>query len=184
MVGAVDQMEYLLRHSNTLVRRVNCLAMTTVTVAECDPTNNSADVFDNSGPPEKGQCTAATQADEQPAIVCSGILCYVYNKMDIMVHDTLVKLCADHFTADNTDTAKQQLYECEEVKKLGSRQGRQRQGPNRANNNIEHILLALHKCPKGLPTFAVSYLSTLPQLDINDIDFGYILSEFKQCGQK
>ena len=57
--------------------------MTTVTVAECDPTNNRADMFDNSGPPEKGQCTAATQADEQPAIVCNGILCYVYNKMDI-----------------------------------------------------------------------------------------------------
>ena len=46
--------------------------MTIVTVADCDPTNNMADVFDNSGPPEKGQCTAATQADVQPPIVCNG----------------------------------------------------------------------------------------------------------------
>ena len=46
--------------------------MTIVTVADCDPTNNMADVFDNSGPPEKGQCTAATQAVVQPPIVCNG----------------------------------------------------------------------------------------------------------------
>ena len=75
--------------------------------------------------------------------------------------------------------AKQQLYECDEVRKLGLRQGRRRQGPNRAKNNIEDVLFALHKCPRGLPIFAVSDLSTLPQLDINDIDFGFILSEFR-----
>ena len=93
-----------------------------------------------------------------------------------MVHDTLVELCADHFNANDTDTAKQLVYECDEVQKLGLRQGRRRQGPNRGKNNIEDILCALHKCTKGLPIFAVSDLSTLPQLDINDIDFGYILS--------
>ena len=153
--------------------------MTTVIVADSDPSDNGADVVDNCSPPASGQCTVATQADVQPPIVCNGILCYLHNKMDIMVHDTLVKLCADHFTAIDTDTAKQHLYECEEVRKLGLRQGRRRQGPNRAKNNIEDILFALHKCPRGLPTFAVSDLSTLPQLDINDIAFGFILSEFR-----
>ena len=153
--------------------------MTTVTVADCDPTNNRADAVDNCGPPDRCQRNAATQADVQPLIVCNGIPCYLFNKMDIMVHDTLVKLCADHFDANDTDIAKQQLYECDEVRKLGLRQGRRRQGPNRAKNNIEDVLFALHKCPRGLPIFAVSDLSTLPQLDINDIDFGFILSEFR-----
>ena len=155
--------------------------MTTVTVAECEPPNNGADAVNNCGQPDSGQRrpTAATQTDGQPPIVCNGILCYLYNKMDCMVHDTLVKLCADHFNANDTDTAKQLVYECDEVQKLGLRQGRRRQGPNRGKNNIEDILCALHKCTKGLPIFAVSDLSTLPQLDINDIDFGYILSEFR-----
>ena len=85
-------------------------------------------------------CNVATQADVQPLIVCNGILCYLFNKMDIMVHDTLVKLCTDHLDANDTDTAKQQLYECDEVRKLGLRQGRRRQGPNRAKNNIEDVL--------------------------------------------
>ena len=153
--------------------------MATVTVAECEPPNNGADAVNNCGQPDSGQHgpTAATQTDGQHPIVCNGILCYFYNKMDCMVHDTLVKLCADHF--NDTDTAKQLVYECDEVQKLGLRQGRPRQGPNRGKNNIEDILCALHKCTKGLPIFAVSDLSTLPQLDINDIDFGYILSEFR-----
>ena len=155
--------------------------MATVTVAECEPPNNGADAVNNCGQPDSGQRrpTAATQTDGQPPIICNGILCYLYNKMDCMVHDTLVKLCADHFNANDTDTAKQLVYECDEVQKLGLRQGRRRQGPNRGKNNIEDILCALHKCTKGLPIFAVSDLSTLPQLDINDIDFGYILSEFR-----
>ena len=155
--------------------------MATVTVAECEPPNNGAHAVNNCGQPDSGQRrpTAATQTDGQPPIVCNGILCYLYNKMDCMVHDTLVKLCADHFNANDTDTAKQLVYECDEVQKLGLRQGRRRQGPNRGKNNIEDILCALHKCTKGLPIFAVSDLSTLPQLDINDIDFGYILSEFR-----
>ena len=156
--------------------------MATVTVAECEPLNNGADAVNNCGQPDSGQRrpTAATQTDGQPPIVCNGILCYLNNKMDCMVHDTLVKLCADHFNANVTDTAKQLAYECDEVQKLGLRQGRRRQGPNRGKNNIEDILCDLHKCTKGLPMFAVSDLSTLPQLDINDIDFGYILSEFRE----
>ena len=155
--------------------------MATVTVAECEPPNNGADAVNNCGQPDSGQRrpNAATQTDGQPPIVCNGILCYLYNKMDCMVHDTLVKLCADHFNANDTDTAKQLVYECDEVQKLGLRQGRRRQGPNRGKNNIEDILCALHKCTQGMPVFAVSDLSTLPQLDINDIDFGYILSEFR-----
>ena len=75
--------------------------MTTVTVADCDPTNNRADAVDNCGPPDRGQHNAATQADVQPLIVCNGILCYLFNKMDIMVHDTLVKLCADSVETSN-----------------------------------------------------------------------------------
>lgn len=50
---------------------------------------------------------------------------------------------------------------------------------DKERNNIEGILLALHKSPRGLPSFAVTDLSTLPPLDVSNIDFGHILSEFR-----
>ena len=122
--------------------------MTTVIVADSDPSDNGADVVDNCSPPASGQCTVATQADVQPPIVCNGILCYLHNKMDIMVHDTLVKLCADHFTAIDTDTAKQHLYECEEVRKLGLRQGRRRQGPTEQKTTSRIFCLLYTNAPE------------------------------------
>ena len=37
------------------------------------------------------------------------------------------------------------------------------------------MLLALHQSPRGLPSFAVTDLSSLPTLDVNS---GHIVSEF------
>ena len=116
---------------------------------------------------------------DNPNIVCSDILCYISHKIDIMVHDTLVKLCADHFNSADIESAKQIVYEWPTVRKLGLRQGRRRQGGNKDRANIEDIVMALHKCHIGLPTFAATNLAALPPLDTNNIDFSYIISEFR-----
>ena len=116
---------------------------------------------------------------DNPNIVCSDILCYISHKIDIMVHDTLVKLCADHFNSADIESAKQIVYEWPTVRKLGLRQGRRRQGGNKDRANIEDIVMALHKCHIGLPTFAATNLAALPPLDTNNVDFSYIISEFR-----
>ena len=41
------------------------------------------------------------------------------------------------------------------------------------------MLLALHKSPRRLLSFAVTDLSSLPPLDVNSVDFGHIMSEFR-----
>ena len=48
----------------------------------------------------------------------------------------LVKLCLDHFKTDEIDAAKQHLFECEVVDKLGLRQGRRRQGNNKDKKTV------------------------------------------------
>ena len=114
----------------------------------------------------------------------NGILCYLFNKMDIIVHDTLVKLCADHFNANDTDTAKQQLYECDEVRKLGLRQGRRRQGPNRAKNNIEDVLFALHKSPGDYRYLRCLTCQPCHNLISTTLILGSYYRNFVQCGPK
>ena len=115
---------------------------------------------------------------------CNGILCYVYNTMDIMEHDTLVKLCADHFTADDTDTAKHQLYECEEVMKLGSRQGRRRQGPNRANTILRILSLPYTNTPRDYQH--LRYRTCLPCLNLTSTTLisATYCRNLEQYGQK
>ena len=96
-----------------------------------------------------------------------------------MDHDTLVKLCTDHFESKEIEAARQLLYSYVAIMKLNFKKICRRQGPAKDKTNMEDILLALHKCRSGLPTFAVTDLANLPSLDINGIDFGHILSEFR-----
>ena len=103
---------------------------------------------------------ALTGAHNKHDIVCNGVLCYLYCKMDIMVHDTLVKLCADHFDSTEIEAARQMLYNYDAIKILNIKKSRRRQGPTKDRYNIEDMLLALHKCRSGLPTFAVSDLAS------------------------
>ena len=56
---------------------------------------------------------------------------------------------------------------------------RRKTGANKNLKNVEDILFALHKCPNGLPTLAISDLSTLPPLDVNDVDFSHLLGEMR-----
>ena len=102
--------------------------------------------------------------------------------MDVMVHDTLVKLCTDHF--ESMDTARQLLHRYDATMKLNLKKSRRRQGPSKDKTNVEDILLVLHRCRSGLPTFVVADIGNLPSLDANGIDFGHILSEFRAMWPK
>ena len=65
------------------------------------------------------------------------------------------------------------------MKDLDVQYNRRRNGPNKDKNNVEDILTALHKCPMGLPTFVVSNLSSLPPLDVNNVDFAHLMGEIR-----
>ena len=108
------------------------------------------------------------------------VLCYLYNKMDLIVQDTLVKLTVDYFDSITIETAKRSLYECDVVKStIDVPLVRRKSGPNKDRKNVEDMLFALHKCPNGLPIFVVSDLSLLPPLDIKNADFSHLLGEIR-----
>ena len=84
--------------------------------------------------------------------------------MDVMVHDTLF---TDHFVCDyaakklpctkqeeeGIEAVRQLLYSYDAITKLNLKKNRRRQGPAKDKTNVENILLALHRCRSGLPTF-------------------------------
>ena len=108
------------------------------------------------------------------------VLCYLYNKMDFIVQDTLVKLTVDYFDSITIEIAKRSLYECDVVNStIDVPFVRRKSGPNNDRKNVEDMLFKLHKCPNGLPIFVVSDLSLLPLLDIKNVDFSHLLGEIR-----
>ena len=93
--------------------------MVTVTTDHTDPENNGTDHTMNCSSTGHRQCIAEMQTDDHLQIICNGISCCLFNKMDVMLHDTLVKVYVDHFPTTEIEAAKQILYECDAVKKLG-----------------------------------------------------------------
>ena len=93
--------------------------------------------------------------------------------MDLVVHDSLIKLCTDFYDKKVIESAKQILFDCSAVADCGVRHQR-RQGPSKDKNNMEDILLVFHRCT-NLPEFVAGDLSRLPPLDMNNIDFAHLL---------
>ena len=101
-------------------------------------------------------------------LIQNELVCYVYNKMDLVVHDSLVKLCTDVYDTKAIETAKRVLNSCDAVIDCGVRHQR-RQGPSNDKTNMEDILLAFHRCSE-LPEFVASDLSRLPPLNMHNIN--------------
>lgn len=124
--------------------------------------------------------TPPTLSDANPSIIINELLCFLYNKMDIVVHDTLVKLTCDFYESSEIEETKKLLYtEIDAVTAIGQRLI-YRKGPNKDVNNVDDILTVLHRCnSEDLPSFVACNLSRLPPVDINSIDMSIMLSEFQ-----
>ena len=154
---------------------------------DCDDLNRAAcegracadqcsDAETESATTTTGTMSKPTTSTESKSIR-NELLCYVANKMDLVVHDSLIKLCTDFYDTKLIESAKQILFDCSAVADCGVRHQR-RQGPSRDKNNMEDILLAFHRCT-NLPEFVAGDLSRLPPLDMNNIDFAHLLHEFQ-----
>ena len=121
--------------------------------------------------------SANTTTSTPKPLIRTELLCYVFNKMDLVVHDSLVKVCTDFYDTKAIETAKRVLYSCDAVIDCGVSHQR-RQGPSKDKANMEDILLAFHRC-SDLPEFVASDLSRLPPLSMHNIDFAHLLHEFQ-----
>ena len=49
---------------------------------------------------------------EEPSnIVCDAILCFLWNNMDLIVHNTVIKLTCNYFETSAIETAKHTLFQ-------------------------------------------------------------------------
>ena len=108
-------------------------------------------------------------------LISDGILCCLWNMMNSIVQDILVKITCYYFESNKIEALKRILYQCNGLNYLGLHPIRQRNGPNKDKNNIDDVLYALHECSISLPTFVVSELASLTPMDINNVDFAHIL---------
>ena len=60
--------------------------------------------------------------------------------MDVMVHNTLVKLCTDHFESNDIEAGRQLLYSYDTITKLNLKKIRLRQGPAKDKTNIVRMI--------------------------------------------
>ena len=58
------------------------------------------------------ETTEIDDRQEEPSnVVCDAVLCFLWNKMDLIVHDTLIKLTCDYFETSAIETAKNTLFQ-------------------------------------------------------------------------
>jgi hypothetical protein len=118
--------------------------------------------------------TTPKQAAPRDVIV-NELLCFACNKLDILPHDTIVKLCGDAFSDPEVEDSKTILFDL--CAKANNRMIR-RKGLDRREKNLHDILNLLHGLePDVIPCFAAADLSKLPPIYYNHMDMSVILKE-------
>jgi hypothetical protein len=106
-------------------------------------------------------------------VIVNELLCFVCNKLDILTHDTIVKLCGDAFSDPEIEDSKTILFDlCAKDRMI------KRRGVDMKKNNLNDILNLLHGLePAVIPCFAAVELSKLPPIYYNHMDMSVILKE-------
>jgi hypothetical protein len=121
---------------------------------------------------------AKSDNHETRTVIVNELLCFVWNKMDILPYDTIVKLCSDVFDDDEVADAKSVLFgvcaSADSVRKIT------RKGADKLKHNLHDILNLLHETePSDTPCFAAADLSKLPPVHYNHMDMSVILKELE-----
>jgi hypothetical protein len=111
-------------------------------------------------------------------VIINELLCFICNKMDILPHDTIVKLCIDVFTDQEVEDAKAMLRDSCEMETNG--RVIWRKGADKTKNNLNDILNFLHGAePDVIPCFVARDLSKLPPIHYNHMDMSILLKELE-----
>ncbi len=109
-------------------------AMTGILASDAE----TAETPENEGDLQEAQCI----------IVCNAVLCFLRNKMDLIVHDTLIKLTCDYFEISVIQTEKRILFQGNAIA-ASDVPFRRRMGQFKTTHNVEDMLCVLHKHPAG-----------------------------------
>ncbi|XP_006821973.1 uncharacterized protein LOC100368535 [Saccoglossus kowalevskii] len=111
-------------------------------------------------------------------IIINELLCFLWNKIDVLRIDVIVKLSVDVYDDKEVENTKEILYEtCESD---SSNRRIQRKGQNKRANNIHDMIILMHELDDvNVPCFVAQDLAKLPPVDITNIDVTVILKEMK-----
>lgn len=115
-------------------------------------------------------------------IVLNSVLWFLYNRMDVMKTDLLIKLVADFYDDKEIEEAKKLLFQ-----HLSSQRNVKRKGENKKDMNLKDILEILHslEVPNELQTSDQNSDSLIfatancmfPSIDVKNIDAGSIMTD-------
>ncbi|XP_070573533.1 uncharacterized protein [Ptychodera flava] len=130
----------------------------------------------------KSKKTDSIPVTSDRAIVINELLCFLWNKIDILPQDMLVKLCVEAYDDKEVEHAKKLLFDyCSDDRNRYIR----RQGQNKRANNVQDMLILLHELDENnAPCFVAYELSRLPPIDINHIDVSVLIKEIKLLQQE
>ncbi len=111
-------------------------------------------------------------------IVVNELLCFVSNKLDILVHDILVKVCADFFEKQVIEDAKRMFHDmCDTASVPNLPRCRPRKGTNKKTSDVSDIIDLFHLVGGNVPTFVAKDLSKLPPISVDYVDMSSMLQD-------
>ena len=113
---------------------------------------------------------------ESPDIMENPVLCYLYNKVDIIPQDALIKIAVDFYIDSVIESAKNLLHEtC--AKDTRSKVSKR---PEKRVLNVTDMVSVLQKINiNDTPRFVVHDLSRLPPIDMNSLDVSSMAQQKK-----
>lgn len=148
-----------------------------VRLRSSQPSGEENAIIEASEPTTAGEDELAQKKVCQEVVV-NEVLCFLFNKMDTINHDLLLKVCMDFYESSKIEAAKMLLFSFEAAKSVT--RCVKRQGPSRDKCNVDDILRIFHSANlDDLPVFTAANLSRLPPADAENIDFSLLFKEFQ-----
>jgi hypothetical protein len=98
------------------------------------------------------------------------------NKVDVVAHDTLVKIVVDFFSDAEIEEGKNVLF----ASCASDQRNKVRRGPEKSSNNVSDMIAVLQKLnEKDIPRFVVHDLSRIPPIDMNSLDVSGMARQIK-----
>ena len=127
-----------------------------------------------------GQSASYDIAGMPEEIIKNELLCFVFNKLPIMMTPTIHLLCVNTYEDQAVICAKNILKEqCEKNNVLGTNRFPARNGQDKKVKNMDDIIKMAHLLGTKAPCFVAQDLSNLPPVRVDNIDICGLLSKME-----
>ena len=114
-------------------------------------------------------------------VITNELLCFVFNKLDVMLTPSIQVLCLDTYQDAAIEEAKAILKEqCTKNNAFGTFRCVDRKGDQRKIKNMEDVMKMAHLLGEKAPIFVAKDLSNLPPVRADNIDICSLLTKIER----